>query len=111
MFGVIQWWKITSIPGGIRVKVLLFFLLSTSAIAQDSFTKSQEWCAKKSEANMAATKRDRPDIAKTILSYLYEYSRRHHTCVAVMEYSTKKDDTPYVQIFARNMVTNQPMKA
>jgi hypothetical protein len=93
------------------VKFLLFFLLfSTAALAQDSFTKSQEWCSKKSETNMAETKRDRPDIAKTILSYLYEDSPKYHTCIAVMEYSTKKDDKPYAQILARNMITNQPMK-
>jgi hypothetical protein len=93
------------------LRVLLFFLLfSGAAIAQDSLTASQDWCAKKSEANMAATKRDRPEIAKTILSYLYEYSPKHHTCVAVMEYTSKKDGKPYAQILARNMVTNQPMK-
>jgi hypothetical protein len=73
-------------------------------------TRSQEWCAKKAEANMQATRDHSPEIAKTILSYLYEYSPRHHTCVAVMEYKTTKDSKPYVQILARNMVTNQPMK-
>lgn len=90
--------------------LILALLLSWSALAQDSITRSQDWCAKKAEANIQATRERSPEIAKTILSYLYEYSPRHHTCVAVMEYKTNKDGKPYAQILARNMVTNQPMK-
>src|ERR1019366_219020 len=93
------------------MKILLFCLLVCQVLlAQDSFTRSQEWCAKRPEANMKATKERTPEIAKTIISYLYEYSPSHHACVAVMEYKTQKDGKPYAQILARNMVTNQPMK-
>lgn len=84
--------------------------ICSSALAQDSITRSQDWCAKKVEANIQATREHSPEIAKTILSYLYEYSPRHHTCVAVMEYKTKLDGKTYAQILARNMVTTQPMK-
>ncbi len=59
---------------------------------------------------MKATKERSPEVAKTIISYLYEYSPSHHTCVAVMEYKVQKDGKPYAQILARNMVTSQPMK-
>lgn len=66
------------------------------------------WCAKLTEANMKATREKSPEVAKTIESFLYEYSEKNHTCVAVMAYRiTGKDQ---VQILARNMVTNQPMK-
>ena len=43
-------------------------------------------------------------------TYLYEYSPRHHACVAVMEYKVQKDGKPFAQILARNMITSQPMK-
>ena len=93
------------------MKVLLFLLLSGPlAVAQDAMTRNQEWCAKKAEANMSATKRNSPEVAETILTYMYEYSPSHHTCVAIMEYKTKKDGKPYVQICARNMATTQLMK-
>jgi hypothetical protein len=94
------------------MKALIFLLLLSPFVrAQDSFTRSQAWCAEKAEANMKATREHSPEVAKTILSFLYEYSPRHHTCVAVMEYkTTEKDGKHYVQILARNMVTNQPMK-
>jgi hypothetical protein len=59
---------------------------------------------------MKATKERSPEVAKTIISYLYEYSPSHHTCVAVMEYKVQKEGKPYAQILARNMVTSQPMK-
>jgi hypothetical protein len=59
---------------------------------------------------MKATKEKSPDIAATILMYMYEYSPRHHACVAVMEYKATKDGAPFAQIMARNMATNQPMK-
>lgn len=93
------------------MKTVVFLLLVCPAVlAQDSFIRNQEWCAKKAEANLKATKEQKPEVAATILSYLYEYSPRHHACVAVMEYKTQKDGKPYAQILARNMVTNQPMK-
>lgn len=93
------------------MKTVVFLLLVCPAVlAQVSFIRNQEWCAKKAEANLKATKEQKPEVAATILSYLYEYSPRHHACVAVMEYKTQKDGKPYAQILARNMVTNQPMK-
>jgi hypothetical protein len=93
------------------MKALIFtLLLSSPALEQDAMTRSQDWCAKKAEANIRATREHSPEIAKTIVSYLYEYSPHHHACVAVMEYKTTKDGKPYAQILARNMVTTQPMK-
>ncbi len=93
-----------------RILSVIFFGAVT-CFGQDAFIRNQDWCAKKSEANMAATKRDNPEVAATILSYLYEYSPSHHSCVAVMEYKVKQNDGVFAQILARNMVTNQPMKA
>jgi hypothetical protein len=90
--------------------ILVCLLVCPVLMAQDSVTRSQEWCAKRADANMKATKERTPEVAKTIISYLYEYSPSHHACVAVMEYKTQKDGKPYAQILARNMVTNQPMK-
>ena len=93
------------------MKALVFCILFCRAIfAQDSFVQNQAWCAKKAEANLKATKEKAPEIAKTIISYLYEYSPRHHACVAVMEYKVQKDGKPFAQILARNMITSQPMK-
>lgn len=92
------------------MKWLLLLLFCPALWAQDAVTRNQEWCAKKAEANMKATKEKSPEIAATILTYMYEYSARHHACVAVMEYKATKDGKPHAQIMARNMATNQPMK-
>ena len=89
---------------------LICLLLCTSLLAQDSFVRNQEWCAKKAEANLKATKASFPKVAATIITFLYEYSPSHHACVAVMEYKVQEDGKPYAQILARNMVTNQPMR-
>lgn len=90
--------------------LLAYILFCPLLLAQDSFVRDQEWCAKKTEANMKITKERSPAVAATILSYLYEYSPSHHACVAIMEYRTQKDGKAYAQILARNMVTLQPMK-
>jgi hypothetical protein len=90
--------------------LLICILFCPLLQAQDSFVKNQEWCAKKAEANMKATRESSPALAATILSYLYEYSPSHHACVAIMEYRTQKNGKPYAQILARNMITLQPMK-
>jgi hypothetical protein len=92
------------------MKWLLLLIICPALWAQDAVSRHQEWCAKKAEANMKATKEKSPDIAATILMYMYEYSPRHHACVAVMEYKATKDGAPFAQIMARNMATNQPMK-
>jgi hypothetical protein len=93
----------------LRIALAVLFVCPV-AFAQDPFTRSQDWCAKKAEANIAATREHSPDVAKTIISYLFEYSARRHACVAVMEYKTTKDGKPYAQILARDMVTTQPMR-
>jgi hypothetical protein len=50
---------------GESLKALIFtLLLSVSALAQDAVTHSQDWCAKKAEANMQATGDHSPEIAK-----------------------------------------------
>jgi hypothetical protein len=87
--------------------LILFLLLISSAVAQDTHTRHMAWCAKLAEANMKATHEKSPEVEKTIESFLYEYSEKSHTCVAVLSYRVKGDQ---VQILARNMVTNQPMK-
>jgi hypothetical protein len=89
---------------------VVLMLLCPGLFAQDSFVRNQAWCAKKAEANMKATRERLPDVAATILSYLYEYSPHHHACVAIIEYKVQKDGKPYAQILARNMITLQPMK-
>jgi hypothetical protein len=100
--------------GGLLVTIWLLLVCSLlfvpTVLAQDAMTRNQEWCARKAEANMSATKENSPEIAETILTYMYEYSPAHHTCVAIMEYKTKKNGEPYAQILARNLVTSQPMK-
>ena len=93
------------------MKTLLFCVLLCPALfAQDSFIQNQAWCAKKAEANIKATKENKPEVAATVLTYMYEYSPRHHACVAVIEYKTHKDGKAYAQILATNLVTMQPMK-
>jgi hypothetical protein len=93
------------------LKVLvLTFLLASTAFGQDSFTRNMAWCARKAEANIRATREQRPEVAKTVESYLYEYSPSHHTCVAVVAYRTNASGHPQVQISAVNMVTMQNMK-
>jgi uncharacterized protein YpmS len=87
---------------------LLLVFSASSALSQDSQTAHMAWCAKLAEANMKATRDKSPEVARTIESYLFEYSERHHTCVAVMAYRVQQKDQ--VQILARNMVTLQPMK-
>lgn len=95
----------------ISVSIVMFLALyCLPVLPQDSLLLNQAWCAKKAEVNMQATKRESPEIAATILTFLYEYSPHHHACVAVMEYKTQKDGRPYAQILARNLVTLQPMK-
>jgi hypothetical protein len=65
---------------------------------------------KKAGANMKATKEKSPEIATTILTYMCEYSPRHHASVAVIECKATQDGKPHAQIMARNMAINQPMK-
>lgn len=92
------------------MKWLLLLVVCPALWAQDTVTRNQEWCARKAEANMKETKETKPEIAASILTYMYEYSPRHHACVAVMEYKATKNGKPQAQIMARNMATNQPMK-
>jgi hypothetical protein len=89
---------------------MMWLFFCPSLLAQDAFVRNQEWCAKKAEANLAATKGHSPEVAATILSFMYEFSPSRHACVAIMEYRAQKDGKAYAQILARNMVTLQPMR-
>jgi hypothetical protein len=93
----------------LRIASLMFFV-SLPAMGQDSVTRSQQWCAKLAQNSLEKTKTERPEVAKTILSYLYEYYARKHTCVGIMEYRSEKDGRPYAQVIAINLVTTKPMK-
>jgi hypothetical protein len=98
------------VNGG-EMKAFVFFLIAcTTGSAQDRVIRNQEWCAKKAEANLRATKQDNPKVAETIKTFMYEYSVSHHACVAVIQYRTQKDGKPYDQVLARNLATNQTMK-
>ncbi len=90
--------------------LVLLLIICPALMAQDAVIRNQEWCARKAEANLKATKEQSPDIAATILSFQYEYSQKHHACVAIMEYKTTKDGQVLAQVLARNMATNQAMK-
>jgi hypothetical protein len=88
----------------------LLLIVYPALMAQDAVIRNQEWCARKAQANLKATKEQSPDIAATILSFQYEYSQKHHACVAIMEYKAIKDGHAFAQVLARNVATNQTMK-
>ena len=60
---------------------------------------------------MAATARDKPEVMKTVMGYLFEYSPSRDTCVEVIQYRVHDAGKPsQVQVGAYNAITQQPME-
>ncbi|HEY0309299.1 MAG TPA: hypothetical protein VGB94_14145 [Acidobacteriaceae bacterium] len=95
-----------TIVGGIILAVVGLFALP--AYAQVS---EQSWCAKKVHGNIEATKRDRPEIYRTMKDYTFEWSRSAQACVMIVQYAVHQTGKPnMVQILAINAVTMQNME-
>jgi hypothetical protein len=78
--------------------------------AQNRVMADQAACAKLVKANMETTKRESPDVYKTVAAYLFEYSPKSHSCVMIINYKAKgSDGKPAIQVLAINAVTMQPM--
>jgi hypothetical protein len=96
----------------VRVTALTasFLFASLPVFAQDRVMADQARCAKLVKANMEATKRESPDVYKTVAAYLFEYSPKSHSCVMIVNYKAKgSDGKPAIQVLAVNAVTMQPM--
>jgi len=70
----------------------------------------QSWCARKVAKDMEATRKERPAVFSTISKYFFEWSKSRQACVTVIQYRTKEDGHPMIQILAMNEVTQQPME-
>ncbi len=82
-------------------------LLAPSLYCQVS---TQSWCARKVAKDMEATQKERPAVFATIRKYFFEWSESRQACVTVIQYRTKEDGHPMIQILAMNEVTQQPME-
>lgn len=72
--------------------------------------EKQRECAHIVESNIAATKKQKPEIFKTINGYLFEYNSRLDACVIVMQYKVVVDGKNEIQVLAMNAVTRQAME-
>lgn len=70
----------------------------------------QSWCARKVAKDMEATQKEKPEVFATIRHYMFEWSKSRQACVTVIQYRTKEDGHPMIQILAMNEVTLQPME-
>jgi hypothetical protein len=59
---------------------------------------------------MAATRKQKPAVSKTVAGYLFEYSRSLDTCVMVIQYRVVVDGKNAIQVLAMNAITMQPME-
>ena len=71
---------------------------------------AQSRCARKVARDMAATRKERPEAFATIGKYLFEWSKSRQACVTIIQYRTKENGQPMIQILAMNEVTAQPME-
>src|ERR1035437_4682262 len=82
-------------------------LFATSLYSQVSM---QRMCARQVAKDMEATQKEKPEVFATIRHYVFEWSKSRQACVTVIQYRTKEDGHPMIQILAMNEVTQQPME-
>lgn len=89
----------------------LAVLLVFSASALSGQMRQQEQCSQVVKRNIERTKLEKPDVFATVAYYTFEWSRRHQSCVMVIQYRVRETGKPSeVQILAINAVTMQPME-